>query len=1474
MLNLTIPHGVKPVLRTLVAAALAVNMFVVGLLAYALREAKDAQEREVRGTLENLALLLDHNLTESASKIDLSLREIADHLEREMRLRGRLDAREIDTILENRRAWISGIGEFRAIDAAGAVRFGRRTEQDDHIDFGDRPYFIAHRDNRDSGLVVTGPIFGRIARTWVVLFTRRYNRPDGSFAGVIAAVVPTSYFANTLSQITLGPHGIVTLRDSEMGLIASSPSNWSQRLGDKTVSPELLKIAASGVLSETYHTEQPGDGVERTVTTRRLSAVPFRLSAGMGADDYLVAWREDVRKAAILDAVFVIATMVAAWLLWRMVNATEKARERSSLLLRHGSDGVHILDEQGNMVEVADSFCHMLGYTRAEMLGMNVRQWDALVPAEQLTEDIARQFEEHGVLKLETRHRHKDGRLIDVEVTGVTVKMEGLSVLHASARDTTERKRMEAEMRQSRDRLRHFIDCIPQHIAIVDAHGAIQLANKAWLEFALRNGGEPDVFIADSCFAGPHGTASVLTPGIVSDVIEGRVPGFSTEYSCPTTAGVRWFKLDVSPIKADGRGAVVAHTDISALKKAELRAGELAAFNDQVISNAPIGIFLYRADGLCVLANPAAATLCGTTRQELLTQNFRALESWRRSGLIDVALEALADNQVKERELRHRTSYGEELWANFRFGPVVMNGARHLLMVAADIGERKRMEAALAESRALLRTVIDTAPMRIFWKDHNQRFLGCNPAFARDAGMTRPSEVVGKDDYQMPWREQADLYRGDDLGILASGVPRLFYDEPLTKPDGQVIWLRTSKIPLRDSADQTIGILGFYEDITEAKRAEEELRWLSEAVRQCTAAIVVTDMTHIIQYANPAYEWLFGYSLAELRGQNLAMMQPEDAALREANPIDVPFFEGERLRRTKGGQIIPVLVKTAQIIDDAGIAVGHVSAVTDLTDIKQAELKAEAASRAKSNFLANMSHEIRTPMNGIIGMTHLALMGELPPKQRGYIEDIGLSAQRLLAIINDILDVSKIEAEQMQIEDIRFDLRRLVEETMAMVANAARDKGLELKVQIDPATPRRLTGDPLRIGQVLLNYLNNAVKFTEKGEIAIAVEAVDIADAAALVRFSVSDTGIGLTPEQQSTLFEPFQQADISVTRKFGGTGLGLAIAKRLAGLMGGTVGVESAAGQGSTFWFTVLIGIAANGDAAPPMGTESAREANIGRPAPAADHSILRGARVLLVEDDITNQMVAIGLLKAAGMKVDFVGDGEAAIALVTANDYEIVLMDMRMPKMDGITATRLIREQARLTDLPIVAMTANATLSQEEACLAAGMNDFIGKPFEPGQLYSVIEKWVTGLGDAALFDPASIQEMLGADLRLPSHIEGLDIRAGLRRMAGMRALYLKTLRSFVEQQGEAVATMRQAIAGRDIERAGRAAHTLKGLAGMVEAREVVELAAGLETALAVSDSDPVPELLGRLEATLAALVRAIQAALDVSCVETSDCG
>ena len=520
----------------------------------------------------------------------------------------------------------------------------------------------------------------------------------------------------------------------------------------------------------------------------------------------------------------------------------------------------------------------------------------------------------------------------------------------------------------------------------------------------------------------------------------------------------------------------------------------------------------------------------------------------------------------------------------------------------------------------------------------------------------------------------------------------------------------------------------------------------------------------------------------------------------------------------------------------------------------------ESANRAKSTFLANMSHEIRTPMNGIIGMAHLALGGQLPPKERQQVEMILHSGEQLLTIINDILDFSKVEAGRLVVESIPFNLDRIFDDTVGVARKAATAKGLRLTVTVGADVPQNLVGDPLRIGQVLLNYLNNAVKFTDQGNISVDVDVVESAVGAVVLRFSVADTGIGLTEEQQVVLFQSFQQADVSTTRKFGGTGLGLAIAKQFSALMGGEVGVESRLGEGSRFWFTVRLHIAGMEYGA----ASSVNDYDRARISSGSCHAILRGTRVLLVEDDRTNQMVALGLLEALEMEVDVADNGKAAIQMLGDKDYEIVLMDMHMPIMDGVAATRAIREKERFAELPIIAMTANAMQSHKEECLAAGMNDFIAKPFNPDRLYAAIHTWVTGAGDAPVFKAEKFKQLDGEAVALPSGIKGLDVRAGLRRVAGMKGLYVKTLRNFVNDQDGVVERLRRLIADEDIETAVREAHTLKGAAGMIEAREIYGLARAVEQELESGEVATGLVLLDQLGLELPRLLDALRKAID----------
>jgi signal transduction histidine kinase/HPt (histidine-containing phosphotransfer) domain-containing protein/ActR/RegA family two-component response regulator len=599
-------------------------------------------------------------------------------------------------------------------------------------------------------------------------------------------------------------------------------------------------------------------------------------------------------------------------------------------------------------------------------------------------------------------------------------------------------------------------------------------------------------------------------------------------------------------------------------------------------------------------------------------------------------------------------------------------------------------------------------------------------------------------------------------------------------------------------------------------------------------SIVRPDGSGQVVFGREAYYNLLGLDLAEpvLDWPTLSSVVVEEdrARLRETMAhavktlglLNIDF----RVRGDNGPRWIHIEAIPKRSTDPsiAGIWNGYAMDITERkrleADLAASQDAANAANRAKSEFLANMSHEIRTPMNAIIGLSHLTLKTDLNHRQRDYLTKISGAAQSLLRIVNDVLDVSKIEAGQLQLENIRFNVHTIFDDLVSIVGHRIAEKGLELHMDVGPELPAYLLGDPLRLSQVLLNLTNNAVKFTPRGRVSVQARVVEHVDEGVRVRFAIEDTGVGLTEEQAARLFRPFVQADSSTTRRFGGTGLGLSISKRLVELMGGEIGVSSVPGRGSTFWFTVLLARAPFAEQAPA-------------PASTAPPPNLAGARVLLAEDNPINQQVAVELLQGAGVMVDVAANGQEALNAVLARGYDAVLMDLQMPVMDGLQATRAIRDQPRLKELPIIAMTASVMSGDRDRCLEAGMSDHISKPIGIEQLMGTLARWLPARGGAGAAPVAAAPVPAQASADMPATLDGFNVADGVKRVGGDRGLYRRLLLQFYDHSGRAAVEIRTALAAGDRAKAKAEAHTLKGVAGTLSAKELYAAAAALETAL-----------------------------------------
>jgi two-component system, sensor histidine kinase and response regulator len=832
---------------------------------------------------------------------------------------------------------------------------------------------------------------------------------------------------------------------------------------------------------------------------------------------------------------------------------------------------------------------------------------------------------------------------------------------------------------------------------------------------------------------------------------------------------------------------------------------------------------------------------------------------------------------------------------------------RQKALALAQLQIVQRAQDGQLRSNELLRALVDASPDLIYAKDLQGRYTLFNPGAQRSTGRDA-AQVLGRTDADTHAADEAVPRMASDRRVLTQGAT-ITETETILTVDGERRFLST-KGPLRDASNTVVGLYAISRDITAQVQAQDALR---SSQARLAMALEGADLglwdwhlpTNRVQVDQRWAEQI-GHMADELADEaDVWSHRVHPADLAEARrALDAhiagqsPTYRSEHRIRHKDGHWVWVMSAGRVLERDAqGRAVRAVGVTMDITERKQAEValaaqhnhleelvatrtqeladarqRAEAASLAKSQFLANMSHEIRTPMNAILGMARLPRNGHDAATLGHRLDRIAEVGTHLMSILHDILDLSKIEAGHMTMACEAVDVPGLLEHVKSLIANTAQDKQIALRVECE-GVPVPLLGDVTRLRQALLNYVANAVKFTEAGDVVLRASVASRDDDGVLVRFEVRDTGIGIAADVLPRLFTEFVQVDASTTRRFGGTGLGLAITRRLARLMGGDAGVESQPGRGSSFWFTARL--------MPAEGSQVAAATAAGL-APFGAHALsdeadvaglereLRrrhaGACVLLAEDHPVNREVAMGLLVAVGLRVEIAHDGQEALDALATLHCELVLMDMQMPRLDGLEATRRLRRDPRLAGLPVLAMTANVFESDREACRAAGMDDFVPKPVSPALLYAKLLYWLDqSRARASAHEPPANRAVRGPREASPEpvpqpdratsndprferlgEVPGLDASKGLALVAGSLPSYLRILASLVRAHGADGQRLRHASAPLDRPALRACAHTLRGAAGSAGAVRLAQAAVALDHAL--REVGTAPAMLSQL--------------------------
>ncbi|MBF0562569.1 MAG: PAS domain S-box protein, partial [Alphaproteobacteria bacterium] len=936
----------------------------------------------------------------------------------------------------------------------------------------------------------------------------------------------------------------------------------------------------------------------------RLAAIPKN---GWDISDQTLQ-RSRLMKGAFLVFVVFISLSAAYYTneRRRLLNQAKASEDRFRSLLEVASDGVHIIDMDGNLHLWSNSFLSMIGYSEGEGQKLNISDWDSKFSREELLIKIQDILRTPAVF--ETIHRRLDGSCFPAEVNACGLEIDGRTYLYASSRDISSRRQRERIISDNEAKLQHLLENIPVGVCLINEDGIIYFRNHRFVELIGYTERDAPTLTEwwGTAYPDPEYRDWVVSTWseAVRQAKERGTDIKAIEYRVACKDGLLR-DVEISGI-IFGNHLMATFVDQTERRGAEQSTRTALAEAQrfaEALDNVSAYIYMKDRHRRYVYANRPTLELFQCSSEELKGSDdarFFRPEAVKRLHEVDTRVLEFGEQTAEEIEVmddpRGRQIYWEVKTPIYEDDE--SKAIWGLCGISTNITDRKHTEDMLFNSQQMLQLVLDTIPQRVFWKSTDLIFLGCNRTFAEDSGAGTPKAVIGKDDFEFPWREFAEAYRADDRLVMTTGVSKINYEEPVSRPDGKVLWVRTSKLPLRNREGVIIGVLGTYEDITDYKESREALRRSEEKLRtffnRSAIGLATASPSKGWIDVNPALCQMLGYSPEELRTKTwIELTHPDDVDrnLQLFERLIGGEIDGYSLDKRfvrKDGRIVDTFLAADAVRDATGALDYSIVIVEDIDQRKAAEAelvrakeKAEEANRAKSAFLAMMSHELRTPMTGIIGMADFLSGTILDKNQKLYIDTMRSSAHTLLDILNDLLDYSKIEANRLILNIVAFDVVLAVTETARLFWPKAEESGCTISVNSGKQDTLAVKGDPTRIKQVLGNLISNAVKFTKDGHVTIRLRFDEAGDRIRL-KFEVEDTGIGISEADIANLFIPFSQAGKGTTRKYGGTGLGLAISKRLVELMGGEIAVSSQPGRGSVFLFTCLVDPVQTTDLAP----------------------------------------------------------------------------------------------------------------------------------------------------------------------------------------------------------------------------------------------------------------------------------------------------